>query len=134
MKWKGIALLFLIVKLTSFSQPDVIKVVKEENNLLLFASLNEQIVEAKVNKSQVLKQGGLFVNDTIVIVSYWFTCFSGGHQHQRMESGDKFSSQIYTDINRLGKGGKAYFTDITGYSIFTHRLYKIQPLEIIITE
>ncbi|MCD6065225.1 MAG: hypothetical protein K0S33_51 [Bacteroidetes bacterium] len=125
--------LFLLLQ-SSFAQIDVIKVVKQENNTILFASVLDQIVSAKATKEEISNFGKIYVNDSIVVSSYWFTCFANGVQHQRLESGPRFSGQTMIDLNHIGKGGKAYFTNITGYSIYTHIMYKIYNLEILITD
>lgn len=127
-------LLLMFIVARSIAQPDVIKVVKKDQNNMLFASVADQVVCAKVTRMQAQDIHHLYVNDTIAIFSYWFTCHSGGVQHSRQEMGESFGTQTYWDINHLGKGGSAYFTQIVGYCIYSKALYRIYDLEINITD
>lgn len=130
MRWGGILVLLVSCKISA--QPDVIKVEKEESSFKLFASLCNQIGTATATKDEVIKQGKLLVNDTIVISSYWFTCYSNGIQYQHQDLGQSFGSQTFWALNHLNPGGKAYFTEITGYSTLSYKEYVIFDLELII--
>lgn len=127
-------LLFLVIAARCLAQTDVIKVVKQDQGAVLFASVANQIVSAKVTREQAQDIHRLYVNDSIAIFSYWFICHSGGAQHMRQEMGELFSTQTYWDITHLGKGGSAYFTEIVGYCVYSKALYRIYDLEINITD
>jgi hypothetical protein len=125
---------FLFFSALSHAQIDIIRVVKPEKNTLLFATVLDQIVQARVTRGELCQFGKLAVNDSVAVTSYWITCWSGNAQHQRWEKGEEFSSQTHWDINHIGKGGKIYFTNIIGHNIYTLAEYKIYNLVITITD
>jgi hypothetical protein len=119
---------------TSTAQIDIIRVAKPEKNTILFATVLDQIVQARTTRGELCQFGKLAVNDSIAVSSYWITCWSGGAQHQRWETGEAFSPQTHWDINHIGKGGKIYFTNIIGRNIYTLAEYKIYNLVVTIID
>ncbi len=116
-----------------FAQLDTLHIAKKETTTL-FSTIAGQAVKAKLTKKELIKETKIIVNDTIKISSYWFTCFSNGIQHQRIENGEMIYSDVIKEISKLPIGGKAYFTDILGYNIYNNTTYKIYDLEVEITD
>lgn len=118
----------LIIFNASFSQVDTLRISKKEEGTTLFSSIEGQAVKAMISISKVSELRRIEVNDTIKVASYWFTCYSNGTHHQREETGDILYGEIIREISKLPIGGKAYFTEIKGYNIYTHDPYDIYDL------
>jgi len=127
------SLLFILFVSTGNAQLDTLHIVKKETTTL-FSSIAGQAVKAKLSKQELIKETRIIVNDTIKISSYWFTCFSNGVQHQRIENGEMIYSEVIREISKLPIGGKAYFTEILGYNIYNNTIYNIHDLEVEITD
>jgi hypothetical protein len=122
--------LFLILFVNvSYAQLDTLHIAKKETTTL-FSTIAGQAVKAKLSKQDIIKETRIVVNDTIKVSSYWFTCYSNGIQHQRVEHGEVIYGEVIREMSKLPIGGKAYFTGIIGYNIYTNALYKIYDLEI----
>lgn len=125
--------LILLVNVKAvYAQSDTIHIKKKETTTL-FSTIAGQAVKAKLSQQEIVDDPKLYVNDTIKVSSFWFTCYSNGIQHDREERGE-YLYGVLQDISRLPVGGKAYFTQIVGYNIYNNNPYKIYSLEVEISK
>jgi len=132
LKYKVIFLFIVLHITTTYAQIDTLHVSKKETTPL-FSTIAGKAVKAKLSKKEIVDEPKLFVNDTIIVSSFWFTCYSNGIQHDREERGE-YLYGVLQDISRLPVGGKAYFTQIVGYNIYNNNPYNIYSLEVEISK
>ena len=129
---KMYVLFFILSANRVCAQLDTLHILRKETTTL-FSTIAGQAVQARLTKKEIVDDPKIIVNDTIKVSSFWFTCFSNGIQHDREEKGEDLYG-VLKELTMLPVGGKAYFTQIIGYNIYTYDPFEIYSLEVEISK